>query len=252
MGQTTIAWTDFTFNPWWGCTKVSPGCDHCYAEAFDRRIGGKHWGKGVPRRTFGQEHWNQLRRWNTLAEKAGRPYLVFCASMADIMDDEAPAGELDKLLAEIDRTPNLIYQLLTKRPHRYATKLPAEFPLQNVWLGATAENQHYYNVRWDVLRRLRDVPAYRDLPLWISYEPALGPLTLQRFVDKPDWLICGGESGNGRRAMERGWIEDLLGECREFGVKFFMKQMSARTPEAGMKLIPEELLIRQYPEPRKH
>ena len=73
MGKETgISWTDHTFNPWWGCTKVSPGCDNCYAEAFDKRVGGSHWGKGQPRRTFTDKHWNEPLAWNRAAEKAGR------------------------------------------------------------------------------------------------------------------------------------------------------------------------------------
>jgi protein gp37 len=226
---------------------VSDGCDNCYADAWDSKWGGDHWGKGQPRRTFSEKHWAQLTRWNKIAETEGAPARVFCASMADIMDDEAPEGELARLFEAVDKTPHLIYQFLTKRPHRYASRLPVEFPLRNVWLGTTAENQHFYDVRWDVLCRLRNEPAYHGLPLWVSYEPALGPLSIRGFADKPDWIICGGESGEVTRPMEQRWAEDLLQECREFGVAFFMKQMAARTPKAGMRLIPPHLLVRQYP-----
>ena len=125
MGRETgISWTDATFNPWWGCTKVSAGCDNCYAEKFDRRVGGSHWGKGMPRREFGDKHWNEPLKWDVDAKKSGRHLRVFCASMADVMDDEAPSGARQRLWELIDATPNIIWQLLTKRPHRYV-RLPA-------------------------------------------------------------------------------------------------------------------------------
>jgi protein gp37 len=256
MGKETgISWTSHTFNPWWGCTKVSAGCDHCYAETLDARWGDPHWGKGVPRRTFGDKHWAEPLAWNAAAKKAGKRELVFCASMADVMDDEAPAGQRERLWELIDATPWLTWQLLTKRPTRYNSYLPEKFQHGNVWLGASAENQTFYNIRWSVLR----VIAHDyDLISFISYEPALGPLSIDeyacslpadgdRFEEYPDWIICGGESGNDRRPMEQKWAENLQSECEIGGVKFFMKQMSARTPGEGKNLIPAHLLIHEMP-----
>src|ERR1700690_3208874 len=108
MGKdTSISWTDSTFSPWWGCTKVSPGCDNCYAETFDKRWGTPHWGKGVPRRVFSDKHWAEPLKWNRLAGASGKPWRVFCASMADVMDDEAPEGQRERLWELIDQTPNL-------------------------------------------------------------------------------------------------------------------------------------------------
>ena len=225
------------FNPWWGCTKVSPGCEHCYAEAFDKRVGGAHWGKGEPRRTFKDAHWNEPLKWT------GR---VFCGSMCDVMDDEAPQGARERLWALIDSTPELTWQLLTKRPHRYARFLPSTgFKHRNAWLGTTAENQHYYDVRWPELDRAAKM---FDLKSFISYEPAIGGLSIAGHETKPDWLIFGGESGNGRRPMEASWAESVKAECEQFGVAFFMKQMSARTPKEAAGLIPAHLLLRQFPE----
>lgn len=245
--ETGIAWTDHTFNPWWGCTKVSPGCDHCYAESFDKRVGGAHWGKGQPRRVFGEKHWAEPLKWNYDAEIAGVPAKVFCASMADVMDDESPEGQLQRLWALIDQTPYLLWQLLTKRPSRYATNFPVRFRYPNVVLGTTAENQHFYDIRWPILD---DISSRRGMPSFISYEPALGPLTMRGFANKPDWIIFGGETGSGRRPMERAWADNLLAECLEYGVAFFMKQMSAATPKRAAALIPAELLIRQFPDVR--
>lgn len=247
--ETGISWTDSTFNPVWGCTKVSPGCDNCYADTLDSRWGESHWGKGVPRRTFGDKHWNEPLKWEKAAEASGKPWRVFCGSMCDVMDDEWPDGVRERLWALIDATPHLTWQLLTKRPQRYQRYLPSGFKYGNVWLGTTCESQEYYNSRWPVLR---EAAEKHGLYSWISYEPALGPLTMKvsglSYFKVPDWIICGGESGNGRRPFDRKWADDVKNECQLYGVKFFMKQFGARTPEEGKKLIPPELLIHQFPE----
>jgi len=248
MGKETgISWTHHSFNPYWGCTPVSPGCDNCYAEQFDRRLGGSHFGRRHPRRVFGDKHWNEPLLWNRDAAKENRKEYVFCASMADVMDDEAPAGALDRLYATIDATPNLIWQLLTKRPHRYKQRLPERFQHANVWLGATAENQQFYDVRWRILSEFRRAPGWEDTPLWISYEPAIGPVTMRGFDLKPDWVIFGGESGSRRRPVDAAWAEAIQSECQEFHCAFFMKQMSAFTPAQGKTLIPAHLLIHEFP-----
>jgi protein gp37 len=246
MGKEThIAWTDHTFNPWIGCTKVSPGCDHCYAETLNHRWGNSNWGKGQPRRVTSDANWKQPLAWNREAEAAGRKSTVFCASMADVMDDEAPEGARDRLWELIDKTPNLIWQLLTKRPHRYQRYLPEKFKYDNVWLGTSAENQEFYDVRWPILELYGD----EGFVLWVSYEPALGPVRMAGVGNgSPDWIIFGGESGSGRRPMESKWADDLLAECRTTGTKFFMKQMGAHTPAEGASMIPADLLIREFPE----
>ena len=247
--ETSIAWTQHTFNPWWGCTEISAGCDACYARVLDARWGGDHWGKGKPRRVFGDKHWNEPLKWDRTAQAEGTQHKVFCASMADVMDDEAPKGQRERLWELIDNTPNLIWQLLTKRPQRYKRYLPASFKHGNVWLGTSAEDQANYDLRWPNLRAVADV---LNLTTFISYEPALGPLTLRTGVEDfhfkvPDWVICGGESGNNRRPMEQKWAENLLKECHLYSVKFFMKQFGARTPEEGATLIPAHLLVREFP-----
>ena len=249
--ETAISWTTHTFNPWIGCTKVSPGCDNCYAATLDARWGHDSWGKSKPRRVTSNSYWMQPLRWNQEAAESGRKDFVFCASLADVMDDEAPVGIREKLWQLIDGTPHLTWQLLTKRPHRYERYLPANgFPHGNVWLGTSAENQQFYDVRWPILRR-----AARGLSLisFISYEPALGPLSIltgradATKNDYPDWLIIGAESGSKRRFFDATWAEKLKTECAALGVAYFVKQFSARTPEQGAALIPPELLIRQFP-----
>ena len=256
MGDTTkIAWTDATFNPWWGCTKVSPGCDNCYAESLDNRMGGEHWGKGAPRRVMKNHYWEQPLKWNRKAQRENTRIKVFCGSMCDVMDDEAPEGQRERLWELIDSTPYLIWQLLTKRPQRYFRYLPSKFVHSNVWLGTTAEDQERYNVRWPILRL-----AARDhnAPAWISYEPAIGELSMELWAgditrpadgaqDFPNWIIFGGESGPGRRPMQQWWAEQCAEEAKRAGVNFFMKQMSARTPTEAKGLIPAHLLIHQFP-----
>ena len=218
---------------------------------FDRRVGGAHWGKGAARREFGDKHWGEPLKWDKAAgEGAGKPWRVFCGSMCDVMDDEWPDGVRERLWELIDATPNLTWQLLTKRPHRYARYLPVKgFKHRNVWVGTTCENQQYYDVRWPVLREVADLFG---LISWISYEPALGPLTMKvsgaNVFKVPDWIICGGESGGGRRLFEQMWAENIKSECEMYGVKFFMKQFGARTPGEGKKLIPVHLLVHQFPE----
>lgn len=240
MGKTSIAWTDFTFNPWWGCTRVSPGCVNCYAETFDKRVGGDHWGPGKVRRTFGEKHWNEPLRWNKKAREAGVKRKVFCASMADVFDAEAPEGQRERLWELIRKTDCLIWQLLTKRVEGYRD-LPGDLMCcRDVWKGFTAEDQPRYEERWWEMCEWPGVT-------WCSYEPAIGPLTTKGFTTAPSWFVFGGESGAHRRPCERQWADSLLKECRYHGAAFFMKQMSARTPDEGKALIPPELMIQEFP-----
>jgi protein gp37 len=264
--NTGISWTDQTFNPWWGCTEVSPGCDHCYARDLDKRWGGEanaHWGKGAKRRTFSEAHWKEPLRWNANAVKRGEVDRVFCLSMGDVMDDEAPGGERDRLWQLIDQTPNLLWQLLTKRPTRYEFYLPVQgFKHDNVMLGCTVESQPYWNTRIPQLKsatmalwrrnRLRDIPdapqlSVRPMPYsFASYEPALGPIRIEA-PPIPDWVIFGGETGPVRRPTDVQWARDMREDCERFGIAFFMKQLGAQTPEKAAALIPIDLLLRQLP-----
>jgi protein gp37 len=245
--ETAISWTDHTFNGWWGCTPISPGCANCYAAAFDRRTGGDHFGKGKARRTFQDKHWNELLTWNEAANRDGETRKVFCFSMGDIMDEEAPEGELSRLYGFVNRCDHLVFQFLTKRPERYHKLLPFAFQHDNVWIGATGESQLMYDQRWPVLARLRLRSACGSLPLWISYEPAIGPLSIRGFEQKPDWIVFGGETGPHFRTMQLEWAENLLAECREFRVPFYMKQVAARTPGMGKEFIPPHLHVQEYP-----
>jgi len=231
-----IEWTDHTFNPWIGCQKVSPGCDHCYAETMmDHRYHRVEWGPHGERIRTSPARWREPLQWARKA-KGTRPK-VFCASLADVFDNRAPAGARDDLWALIRATPELDWMLLTKRPENIITMLPADWGdgWSNIWLGTTCEDQAHFERRWPILR---NVPA---VIRFISYEPALGPLVIGDA--HPNWIICGGESGAGERTryMDPVWARNLRVECGSKGIAFFLKQMTKKRP------IPDDLLVRQWP-----
>jgi protein gp37 len=147
--DSAIEWTDHTFNPWWGCTRVSPACKFCYAEAWSKRLGKQVWGKGAERRFFGEEHWRDPIKWNREAEHDGERRRVFCASMADVFEDRDDLNPWRaRLWPLIENTPWLDWQLLTKRPEHIGRFVPwhQDWP-GNVWIGTTAENQKWANKR---------------------------------------------------------------------------------------------------------
>lgn len=258
MGATTgIAWTDATFNIAHGCFKVSPGCTNCYAETFTERTSGqKIWGPpgSSARRTFGEKHWRQPIKWNREAEAEGKRKRVFSSSMCDIFEDHPTIiAELAKLWPLIRATPWIEWQLLTKRYDRIAQSLPSDWGAEgyeNVWLGVSVEDQKYADLRIPHLLR---VPARIH---FISYEPALGPVTLKRYLtgdvsDEPHgarrlaWVIYGGESGPGYRKHDPQWARDVKAECDDAGVAFFFKQSSAPRTEMGIEL--DGKIVRYYP-----
>lgn len=232
-----IEWTDHTFNPWIGCQKVSPGCDHCYAEAMmDHRYGKVQWGPHGERKLTAPANWRKPLQWAKAAN--GSRQRVFCASLADVFDNKAPAGARDDLFALIHATPQLDWLLLTKRPENIRKMLPSDWSdgWPNVWLGTTCEDHEHYGRRWPILF---SIPAKVR---FISYEPAIGPLRLPYpYGAVPDWIICGGESGGGARHMAPDWARNLRDDCANAGVAFFMKQMTRKGP------IPSDLLVRQFP-----
>lgn len=261
--NSAIEWTDHTFNPWVGCTKVSPACDHCYAEGWAKRTGQSHLWTGERRRTAGS-YWKQPFAWDRKAKTAGRISRVFCASLADVFDNKAPAEWRDDLWNMIAATPNLDWQLLTKRPQNIAKMLPEAWDngWPNVWLGTTVENQEEADRR---IPHLLAVPAAKR---FLSCEPLFGPLDLLR-TPRPgdtwdwltgeretarektstariDWVICGGESGPGARPMNPEWVRALRDQCVAAGVAFFMKQMGGIF-KSRMPPIPDDLMIREFP-----
>jgi protein gp37 len=244
MGQkTAIAWTHHTFNPWWGCEKVSPGCTHCYAETFSKRTGHGVWGKEAPRRFFGDKHWNEPLHWDEHARRAGERRRVFCASMADVLEDRRDLdAQRDRLWGLIQRTGYLDWLLLTKRPENVARLVPwsqQTWP-GHVWLGVTVEDQQRADERMPALAAS---PAYVR---FLSCEPLLGPVDLERprcedearrgdaCIDHIDWVIAGGESGPRSRPCDVAWIRSLRDQCRDSRTAFFCKQLGARPTSRGL------------------
>jgi protein gp37 len=223
-----IEWTHHTFNPWWGCVKVSPGCKHCYAEAWAKRVGQDVWGPATERRELSESYWRQPLAWNAEAARIGKRRRVFCASMSDVFEDRRDLdSKRDRLWALITQTPQLDWLLLTKRPQNVARLAPYgdQWP-DNVWLGATAENQKWLDKRMACLTAL---PARI---LFLSCEPLLGPLDFSEWIARArrgecrmvHWVIAGGESGPHARPMHPEWLTSLRDQCADAGIRFHFKQ----------------------------
>ncbi|WP_425953288.1 DUF5131 family protein [Ralstonia pseudosolanacearum] len=230
---TGVSWTRSTFNPWIGCTKIGLGCDHCYAEAQDARFyQSAHWGPGAPRLLTKDRNWQQPVLWNRLAMESGEFWPVFCASQADVFDNEVPQEWRDRLWALIKATPALTWQLVTKRVGNVQKMLPADWGdgYPNVWLIATVVNQEEAE---------RDIPKLKSIPApvhGLSIEPMLGSIDLtvadrrhgNRLIDDIEWVIIGGESrqpGAPARDFDLSLAELLLDQCAQAGVPVFFKQM---------------------------
>ncbi len=317
MGQNSkIQWTDHTFNPWRGCAKVSEGCAHCYAETLSKRnpklLG--EWGRGRPRVPASEHMWGAPLKWEQAARSGSfqqvemedgtvyrgvikeiaalqlvegeiaatgpaRPR-VFCASMADWLDDEVPIEWLARLLALIHDTPHLDWLLLTKRPQNWESRMTwvlehwgaedntrfgwlaqwvaglplrqppsAPIPPDNIWCGVSVENQKRAEER---IPELIEIPA---AVRFLSCEPQLGPLDLSYWLSEPllpwlDWVIAGGESGHHARPMNPAWARSLRDQCIEARVPFFMKQMGGVWKP--FPPIPDDLLTRDFPNPARY
>jgi len=278
--HTGISWTDATFNPWWGCTKVSPACDHCYAERDANRFapGKVLWGVGSARRTFGDVHWQLPLRWaKTMPAKLGRRPRVFCASMGDWLDLDAPIAEFVRLLDTIRLTPELDWLLLSKRIGNWRKRVlaAAEFigvdnlvkyqdlavwiakwlngePPANVWLGATVIVQAEAD---------RDIPKLLAVPArvrFLSIEPMLGPILLPGGLwasasqQALHWVIAGGESGPHARPAHPDWFRSLRDQCAAAGVPFHLKQWGEWKPISEMSEPETEALYRSNRVAKEH
>jgi len=163
-------------------------------------------------------YWDAPLRWNASAERAGLRARVFCATMADLFESNAPAGQLDRLWSLIARTAHLDWQLLTKRPERILTSLPTDWDTgyRNVWLGTTVED-HRVAGRIEIIR---DIPA---VVRFLSLEPLIGPIS-NLDLRGIHWVIVGGESGPNARPIRREWVSEILAQCSEQNVAFFFHQ----------------------------
>lgn len=264
--NTKISWAHHTFNPWLGCTKVSEGCRNCYAEQLvEKRMGLKRWGNAPRVRT--KQPWRDVVKWNNEAAQAGERRRVFCGSLCDVFED---APGLDRIRMDLWQTIRecswLDWLLLTKRPENIPRMLPRDWGdgWMHVWLGTSAENREtWYRRTWELVQ----VPA---IVRFVSVEPLLGfidcafdawfhkdydgtrPLTqkdgARRMRDLLHWIIVGGESGAGRREMNLGWARFIRDQCREAGIAFWFKQVSAVKPGQGEDALGE--IIQQLPKQR--
>lgn len=320
-----IEWTESTWSPTTGCTKVSPGCANCYAETLTKRYAGRPgWPEKFERWIPGNDtvvvHPNRLElplRWK-------KPRRVFVDSMSDLFHEDVPDEYIDRVFAVMALTPQHTYQVLTKRPARmrgyltkqwmtiekatldggpypeaynrvtdaylealktdsWLTKDPSLlahvlnaasdwqeehypegagmircWPLPNVWLGVTVENQHFAHER---------IPLLLDTPAavrFLSCEPLLEPIEIDGYMmtwagDNEDaslipyarppiqWVIVGGESGSGHRPFDPDWARSIVAQCREAGVSVFMKQMGGHHPGSKLEDLPEDLRVREFP-----
>lgn len=301
--NTAIEWTDATFNPWWGCQKVSPACDHCYAERDAKRFaaGQVLWGVDSQRRTFGDKHWGDPAKWakrafvacsacgwrgmHTKLQHVGGDHFcptcgsaewraarmrVFCASMGDWLDLDAPIGEFVRLLDTIRITPELDWLLLSKRIGNWRKRMEeaaaatvgtgalnlwitkwlfGETGPRHVWLGSTVINQPEYDR--DIGKLLRTPAAVH----FLSVEPMLGHIDMRiGGASMPDysqhrplaplsWVICGGESGPKARPMHPDWPRALRDQCAAAGMPFLFKQWGEWLPAKDGRSITGKVLV---------
>lgn len=248
--NTKIEWADHTFNPWTGCQAISPGCANCYAESWAKRAGRDF----AQRRRTTDDNWRQPRKWNTLCEHQGIRQRVFCASLADVFDNDVDPEWRQALFELIKQTPNLDWLILTKRIGNAAAMIADAikyldigydpeytiWPWPNVWLGATVVNQEEAD---------RDIPKLLATPAalrFVSIEPMLGPISFTpigarprtavhlNWLDQIDWVIAGGESGPRARPAHPDWFCSLRDQCAQMNVPFLFKQWGQWAPEASM------------------
>lgn len=232
MGKSKIEWTDYTFNPWIGCSKVSAGCANCYAE---RDFGRKPrwadcWGppETTQRKRTSDAYWKKPLSWNRKAEAEGRRYRVFCASLADVLETHPQIKSTWRLELWdlVEKTTNLDWLLLTKRPEAATKYVPGSWMFwdwpEHVKIGASVENQNNFYERYPYLAV---IPAHAR---FLSVEPMLGPVDLGSAT--PAWVICGGESGPKARPVHPDWVRDLRDQCATKNIPFFFKQWGEYLP----------------------
>lgn len=237
--RSSIEWTEATWNPVTGCSKVSPGCAHCYAERLSLRFGHskKPWTpeNAAENVVLHPDRLEMPLRWR-------KPRRVFVNSMSDLFHELVPTEFIDRVFATMVRAPQHTFQILTKRPERmrdYMGELALtphemnlmeiglpDWPPKNVWLGTSAENQRWYDAR--ILPLLDTVAAVR----FVSLEPLLGPIGLGTLI-QPDWVIVGGESGPDARPFDPDWARTVRDQCVSYGIPFFFKQHGGRTSKSG-------------------
>ena len=233
--NSAIEWTDATWNPVTGCTKITRGCDNCYAARFAER-----W-RGIPGHPYEQGF--DLRIWPERLDQPARwkrPRMIFVNSMSDLFHKDVPRAFIDKVFDRMEETDRHIYQVLTKRSSLMRDYLRRRFPggakparaPAHIWCGVSVED----GAAAGRIRHLREAPA---AVRFLSVEPLLGPVG-DIDLDGISWVIAGGESGPGARAMHLEWVREIRDRCERDGVPFFFKQWGGKTPKAGGRLLDDK------------
>ena len=234
-----IEWTEATWNPTTGCSKVSSGCKNCYAERLSNRL-----------KAMGQEKYRNNFRYTEHDAEADlplrwkKPRRIFVNSMSDLFHEESSAGFVERCFHTMLRAHWHTYQILTKRPARMAefTRIfegRYGFPVPaHIWMGTSVEDNA-------AARRIDELRAARCRVRFVSFEPLLEKIK-SKSLKGIDWAIIGGESGPGYRRMDPGWVDSLVDQCRRDGVKVFFKQWGGRTPKAGGREVHDKTL-NEYP-----
>ena len=238
MNKTGISWTNLTWNPVSGCSKVSPGCQNCYAEAWSKR-----W-----KRPFDvQLHPKKLEE----VDKIPSGSKVFVNSMSDLFHPNVPTRFINEVMYAIRKRPDVVFQVLTKRPEeiglRYKDLQP--FP-DNVWLGVSVEMRMYIGRIDELMESAWKYDVHRGIK-FVSFEPLLGDIGTVKFnfhvTDPIKWIIIGGESGPYHRSMQTEWAQNLVRQASHQGVAVWMKQMGGLRPGGEFEDFPEDLRLREFP-----
>lgn len=226
--KSAIEWTDATWNPVTGCTKVSPGCDNCYAARFSERF------RGVPGHPFESGFDLTLRPERLLQPlEWKKPRMIFVNSMSDLFHKQVPQNHISKVFETMEKADWHIYQVLTKRSsllRRFINdRYPARKAPPHMWFGVSVENDQF-------LSRIYHLQGTNVGIRFLSIEPLIGPIG-ELNLDGIDWVIAGGESGPGARPIDPRWVINIRNQCVNAKVAFFFKQWGGRSPKAGGRLL---------------
>lgn len=269
--NTGIEWADLTINPIVGCSKCSPGCDRCYAERWAKRMTVFPATKKAYSQVMESGRWNGQTYFDPtcFGKLPQKPARIFVGSMGDVFHETVSQMQIDALFNMMSKWPQHTFMLLTKRAQRMRdmvmdlwnrTNKSQPWVLPNVWLGITAENQDMLERRWNFLATVRAPVRFISMEPLLSEIDASGCLDLMdiddsndetkavwarrnvgHLFDMPEWIIVGGETGDGHRALNPYWARTIRDQCKAAKVSFFMKQMSGRKP------IPNDLMVREVP-----
>jgi protein gp37 len=224
MAQSSIEWTEMTWNPTTGCTKISSGCKFCYAEIMSKRL-----------KAMGIEKYKDAFKVRTHPDQLNVPYtwktskIVFVNSMSDLFHKDIPLDFIKKVFDVMNDNPNHVFQVLTKRAERLFEVHKELKWTHNIWMGVSIENEK-------VTDRIDFLSKTRARVKFLSCEPLIGPL-LDLNLKKIDWVIVGGESGHKPRPMDVDWVLDIQDQCKKADVAFFFKQWGGRNKKASGRLL---------------